>query len=79
MSTPKLNIEELKKAFENGLVWQHDVKYIWSWFSQKYISAYQEGRKEERQRIISILLDNKNFTWIDQEGTNLISEIIKKI
>lgn len=37
------------------------------------------GRKEERRRIISILLDNTNFTWIDIEGTNLISEIIKKI
>lgn len=44
-----------------------------------YISGFTDGVKEERRRIIDILLDNTNFTWIDQEGTNLISEIIGKI
>jgi hypothetical protein len=44
-----------------------------------YISGFTDGVKEERKRIIDILLDDTNFTWIDQEGTNLISEIIKEI
>lgn len=44
-----------------------------------YISGFTDGAKEERKRIIDILLDDTNFTWIDQEGTTLISEIIEKI
>jgi len=48
-----------------------------------YISGFnegiKEGKKQERQRIIDILLCDTNFTWIYQEGTQLISEIIKEI
>ncbi len=45
--------------------------------SQELSQSYQAGERAERKRIIDLINDPKNFTWIDIEGMSLIKEITK--
>mgnify|MGYP001332522630 CR=1 FL=1 len=47
--------------------------------SEIVLKVARNSRKQERNRIIKILEDNTNFTWIDFEGIELLKEIIIKL